>query len=110
MAQPTASANLAEKPVANSSKTKTKSPAKAIQIVAKKPKKSSYKSVGVQDHDVFLLPVSDYQIMLALTLLAVVVRLFRIYQPSSVVFDEVQCVTLLFFVFIPFRCSLLACG
>lgn len=51
---------------------------------------SSYKSDGVEDNDVFLLPVSDYQIMLGLTFLAAIVRLFRIYQPTSVVFDEVQ--------------------
>ena len=34
--------------------------------------------------------MSDYQIMAVLTVLAGVVRLFRIYQPTSVVFDEVQ--------------------
>ncbi|GKT46083.1 dolichyl-phosphate-mannose--protein mannosyltransferase 1 [Colletotrichum spaethianum] len=50
----------------------------------------SYKSDGVEDHDVFLLPVSDYQIMLGLTFLAAIIRLFRIYQPTSVVFDEVH--------------------
>lgn len=50
----------------------------------------SYKSDGVDDNDVFLLPVSDYQIMILLTVLAAAVRLFRIYQPTSVVFDEVQ--------------------
>lgn len=50
----------------------------------------SYASDGVEDNDVFLLPVSDYKIMLAITLLAAAVRLFRIYQPTSVVFDEVQ--------------------
>ena len=53
-------------------------------------KPTDYSSEGVEDHDVFLLPVSDYQVMVALTLLAAVVRIFRIYQPSSVVFDEVQ--------------------
>jgi dolichyl-phosphate-mannose-protein mannosyltransferase len=42
------------------------------------------------DTDVFLLPVSDYQAMIFVTAVAAVVRLFRIYQPSSVVFDEVQ--------------------
>ncbi|KAF4896253.1 Dolichyl-phosphate-mannose--protein mannosyltransferase 1 [Colletotrichum viniferum] len=50
----------------------------------------SYKSDGVDDNDVFLLPVSDYQIMILLTVLAAAVRLFRIYQPTSVVFDEVH--------------------
>jgi dolichyl-phosphate-mannose-protein mannosyltransferase len=53
-------------------------------------KSADYSSDGVQDHDVFLLPISDYQIMLALTIVAAIVRVFRIYQPTSVVFDEVQ--------------------
>ena len=53
-------------------------------------KKKSYASQGVTDNDVFLLPMSDYQVMAVLTVLAAVVRLFRIYQPTSVVFDEVQ--------------------
>jgi hypothetical protein len=56
-------------------------------------KSDDYTSEGVEDHDVFLLPGSDYQIMLGITVLATVVRLFRIYQPSSVVFDEVQYVS-----------------
>jgi dolichyl-phosphate-mannose-protein mannosyltransferase len=59
-------------------------------LVQSKQKKKSYASEGVQDNDIFLLPISDYQIMLALTAVAAVVRLFRIYQPTSVVFDEVQ--------------------
>ena len=54
------------------------------------PKKKSYASDGVKDNDIFLLPGSDYQIMAAMTLIATVVRLFRISQPTSVVFDEVQ--------------------
>ncbi|KAK1758345.1 glycosyltransferase [Echria macrotheca] len=52
--------------------------------------KEDYTSEGVEDNDVFLLPVSDYQVMLAVTVAAAIVRLFRIYQPSSVVFDEVH--------------------
>ncbi len=55
-----------------------------------KPKRSDYTSEGVEDNDVFLLPITDYQITLAITALATIVRLFRIYQPTSVVFDEVQ--------------------
>ena len=51
---------------------------------------ADYTSVGVSDHDVFLLPGSDLQLLGILTVIAAVVRLFRIYQPSSVVFDEVQ--------------------
>lgn len=53
-------------------------------------KNDDYTSDGVVDTDVFLLPVSDYQTMFLVTIVAAVVRLFRIYQPSSVVFDEVQ--------------------
>jgi hypothetical protein len=68
-------------------------PAKAAkspssQAVAKKH--NDYTSDGVVDTDVFLLPGSDYQVMIVVTILAAIVRLFRIYQPSSVVFDEVQ--------------------
>ncbi|KAL1845038.1 hypothetical protein VTK73DRAFT_1296 [Phialemonium thermophilum] len=53
-------------------------------------RRDDYGSEGVTDNDIFLLPVSDYQIMLALTVLGALVRLFRIYQPTSVVFDEVH--------------------
>ena len=60
----------------------------SAQKVAKKP--HDYTSDGVTDHDIFLLPASDYQYMLLVTFMGAVVRLFRIYQPSSVVFDEVQ--------------------
>lgn len=59
-------------------------------------KPTDYTSEGVEDHDIFLLPGSDYQVMILATVMAAVVRLFRIYQPSSVVFDEVQYVVLLF--------------
>lgn len=52
-----------------------------------------YTSEGVEDNDVFLLPISDYQVMLGVTILGAIVRLFRIYQPDSVVFDEVQYVS-----------------
>lgn len=53
-------------------------------------KSNNYGSDGVKDNDIFQLPKSDYQLLLVLTVLAAIVRLFRIYQPSSVVFDEVQ--------------------
>ena len=55
-----------------------------------KRKPADYSSEGVEDNDVFLLPVSDYQVMIVVTIVAALVRLFRIYQPTSVVFDEVQ--------------------
>ncbi|KAL4894150.1 Dolichyl-phosphate-mannose-protein mannosyltransferase-domain-containing protein [Aspergillus ambiguus] len=51
---------------------------------------SNYGSDGVQDNNIFNLPTSDYKALTLLTLIAAVVRLFRIYQPSSVVFDEVH--------------------
>jgi dolichyl-phosphate-mannose-protein mannosyltransferase len=53
-------------------------------------KPAGYTSEGVQDHDIFNLPGSDWQLLVFLTLVAGIVRLFRIYQPSSVVFDEVH--------------------
>ncbi|CAI4218265.1 unnamed protein product [Parascedosporium putredinis] len=64
----------------------------APQSKSKKGGKASqsYASEGVEDYDVFLLPVSDYQIVFGITILAAVVRMFRIYQPTSVVFDEVH--------------------
>jgi dolichyl-phosphate-mannose-protein mannosyltransferase len=55
-----------------------------------KGKNTSYQSDGVKDNDVFLLPGSDYLILLLLTLAGAAVRIFRISQPTSVVFDEVQ--------------------
>lgn len=57
---------------------------------AVKGKPKDYTSHGVTDNDVFMLPGSDFQLLGLLTVVAAVVRLFRIYQPSSVVFDEVQ--------------------
>lgn len=53
-------------------------------------KSDNYASDGVTDNDVFLLPFSDYQVMFLVTVVGAIVRLFRIYQPTSVVFDEVQ--------------------
>ncbi|KAF4471401.1 dolichyl-phosphate-mannose- mannosyltransferase [Fusarium albosuccineum] len=55
-----------------------------------KKKSGSYKSDGVEDNDVFLLPVSDYWVVLGLVVVATIVRVYRIYQPTSVVFDEVH--------------------
>jgi dolichyl-phosphate-mannose-protein mannosyltransferase len=63
--------------------------ANTSRVVAKK-KAEDYRSEGVSDYDIFALPSSDYQLLGILVLVAAVVRLFRIYQPSSVVFDEVQ--------------------
>lgn len=52
--------------------------------------RKDYGSEGVTDNDVFLLPGSDFQLLGVLTAIATAVRLFRVYQPTSVVFDEVQ--------------------
>ena len=76
-------------------------PAKADPYAPPKSKKSvkiqdDYTSDGVEDNDILLLPISDYQVMLLVTVLGAIVRLFRIYQPTSVVFDEVQYVDLPF--------------
>lgn len=56
----------------------------------KAARRKDYGSEGVTDNDIFLLPGSDFQLLFVLIGIATVVRLFRIYQPSSVVFDEVQ--------------------
>lgn len=53
-------------------------------------KNASYKSDGVEDNDVFLLPGPDYVAALGVTVLSTIVRLYKIYMPTSVVFDEVQ--------------------
>ena len=54
------------------------------------PKSKGFTSDGVKDNDIFLLPASDYQWMVLMTVIGAIVRLFRISQPTSVVFDEVQ--------------------
>lgn len=78
--------------VPGQTKARSKSRSKSRSKNNKAKKDTSYKSEGVDDHDVFLLPVSDYWIVLGVTLAALAVRTYKIYQPSSVVFDEVQCV------------------
>lgn len=59
-----------------------------VAVEASRP--IGYASEGVKDNDIFKLPGSDWQLLGTFTVLAAVVRLFRIFQPSSVVFDEVQ--------------------
>ena len=51
---------------------------------------ASYKSEGVKDEDIFNLPGSDWQLLALITIVGAFVRLWRITQPTSVVFDEVQ--------------------
>ena len=82
--------------MAPKSASRTRSEDKQVTQVANGTAKSTqakptdYTSHGVTDNDIFMLPVSDLQLLALLTVIAAVVRLFRIYQPSSVVFDEVQ--------------------
>lgn len=83
-------------PGESKSRSKSRSRSRSRNKKASKAKKSnkakdtSYKSEGVDDNDVFLLPLSDYYVAFLMTLLALAVRIYKIYQPSSVVFDEVQ--------------------
>ena len=49
-----------------------------------------YTSQGVQDNNILHLTSGDWEMLGAVTLVALFVRLFRIYQPTSVVFDEVH--------------------
>lgn len=70
-----------------------RSPSRSPKPKSRKPvpqKRLDYGSEGVTDNDIFKLPTSDYKLLAGLTLVAAIVRLFRIYQPTSVVFDEVQ--------------------
>lgn len=53
-------------------------------------KTGTYASEGVKDNDIFKLPASDWQLLGVLTFIASVVRLYKLSQPSSVVFDEVH--------------------
>ncbi|KAH0607434.1 uncharacterized protein H6S33_002468 [Morchella sextelata] len=50
----------------------------------------STKKYQVKDNDILMLPSSDFQLLALLTVVAIGIRLFRIYQPTSVVFDEVH--------------------
>lgn len=79
---------MAKPSKANSQTSSNVSRTQSTQSAAKKHR--DYTSEGVRDHDILLLPASDYQALILVTFLGAVVRLFRIYQPSSVVFDEVQ--------------------
>jgi dolichyl-phosphate-mannose-protein mannosyltransferase len=77
-------------PKSRASDTSGSQNSKLSQNPSSFPRPKNYASQGVTDNDIFLLPGSDYQLLGVLTVIAAVVRLFRIYQPSSVVFDEVQ--------------------
>jgi dolichyl-phosphate-mannose-protein mannosyltransferase len=61
-----------------------------VEKVEKPVQLVGYTSEGVEDNDIFDLPSSDWQLLSLLTIIGSFVRLFRIYLPTSVVFDEVQ--------------------
>lgn len=61
-----------------------------LTVGLKKQNSADYTSYGVKDNDIFKLPSRDFRFLGLLTLLAAFVRLYRIHQPSSVVFDEVH--------------------
>lgn len=66
-----------------------KSPARQANSKAAS-KNKSFASDGVDNYDVSTLKSNDWLICGALSIVALFVRLFRISQPTSVVFDEVQ--------------------
>lgn len=78
---------MASKPTKRGGKSPVRSQVANGKIVQKK---DTYASEGVTNNDIFNLPSSDWQLLGFLTVVALVVRLFRIYQPTSVVFDEVH--------------------
>ena len=82
--------HLDEKKPRQSGKSPARTSKPNAQHTTGKAKTQSYASEGVGDNDIFMLPASDWQVLGFITLLGAIVRLFRIYQPSSVVFDEVQ--------------------
>ncbi|KAF2022211.1 glycosyltransferase family 39 protein [Aaosphaeria arxii CBS 175.79] len=72
-------------------RSKSRSPARRQkQQQQRQNKVASFASEGVKDNDIFNLPGSDWQLIGLLTVVACAVRLFRISQPTSVVFDEVH--------------------
>jgi dolichyl-phosphate-mannose-protein mannosyltransferase len=81
---------LAVRPQSRSGRSPSRSPKPKNRkpIVVAAPK--SYASEGVKNNDIFKLPSLDYKLVVLVTMVAAAVRLFRIYQPTSVVFDEVQ--------------------
>lgn len=84
-------AYLGEKPSPRSSRSKSRSRSRDGRKQQQSQQKvRSYASEGVKDYDIFNLPGSDWSLLAILTVIACGVRLFRIQQPTSVVFDEVQ--------------------
>ncbi|EDN03332.1 hypothetical protein HCAG_01197 [Histoplasma mississippiense (nom. inval.)] len=90
MASKSAKGGLEVKPQNRNRRSPSRSPGHRNRKKAAASKKLDYSSEGISDYDVLQLPVSDCKTVLLLTAVSVVVRLFRIYQPTSVVFDEVH--------------------
>ena len=84
---------LEVRPLSKSGRSPSRSPNSKNRKKAGGGGERSYASDGVKDNNIFALPSFDYRILAFLTIVAAVVRLFRIYQPTSVVFDEVQYVS-----------------
>ena len=76
----------------NGSSSSKKQKSQWVQSHPSKPPhpRYDYTSSGVKNNNILNLPSSDWELLGGITLLALFVRLFRIYQPSSVVFDEVH--------------------
>lgn len=66
----------------------SQSPARSSQ--RGRSKSVDYTSEGVKDNGITNLKSRDWEMLTVLTIIALFVRVFRIYQPSSVVFDEVH--------------------
>ncbi|QIW98367.1 hypothetical protein AMS68_003885 [Peltaster fructicola] len=77
---------------ANHASTSAQQKNTMAQTSALKPPypKYDYTSHGVTNNSIFKLKQRDWEVLGGLTLIALFVRLFRIYQPPSVVFDEVH--------------------
>nr|OQO32634.1 hypothetical protein B0A51_00012 [Rachicladosporium sp. CCFEE 5018] len=71
-----------------SSKTAVSPPNGSLSNSSKSTTPSS--SDDIHDHNILNLSSNAWQALFGVTILAFFVRLFRIYQPSSVVFDEVH--------------------
>ncbi|KAJ5819812.1 hypothetical protein N7474_005403 [Penicillium riverlandense] len=81
---------LGVRPQSRSGRSPSRSPRPKDRKKQETVKAKSYASDGVKENDIFNLPGSDYKLLALVTLIAAAVRLFRIYQPTSVVFDEVH--------------------
>lgn len=67
-----------------------RSAAPPVQVKSASAEVTDYSSEGVKNNDISTLKSKDWELCGVLTVVALFVRLFRIYQPTSVVFDEVQ--------------------